>query len=296
VYIPPPPPVVDGELAVNVHGVRWQIARGRYGSCCICGGTCYTWYSPEPPSGYVPLHDGCVGRLIDHWVTRIADGDFGAEKVRTPVSGRRGAYARLSSTIREDPTAQVVRVASGAVLPEGFTPGPYWLPGDDHSTPWNGLLETAAGQTICPAAANRAHAVRVFELYRANPLVMFGPAIVGGALIAPDGQVVDSWGSVPTPGHPRWSPIRSLSEWQRCPCGELRWPGSWVTVDGGRCPACRSAEETDDPREWPADPPYPGDRYVPESFVASRKVTLPASARLRPTLSRGTYTSRRKSG
>jgi hypothetical protein len=191
-----------------------------------------------------------------------------------------------------------VRLAGGAMLPEGFTPGPFWRPGDDENTPWTVLLETASGLTACPAGANRAHAEKTYDRYASRREVDFGPVVVGGALFAPDGAVTASWGSVPSPERPRWCGIVRLPDWQRCPgCGEIRWPGSWVTIEGARCPDCQASAETDDPRPWPAGADFPGEASIPESFTKGRKVTPPASAvyRFRPNLRTG-FASRSRKG
>lgn len=298
-YAPPAPPLADGELTVSVHRLRIELVRGRFAGCCLCKGPCFTWWSRTPPSGYVPLHDHCAPRMIERWRQMLADGDTEPEVFMAPPSGRRGAYARRAATAASvDAIVAPVRLATGAMLPPGFTPGPFWLPGDDEFTPWTVLLETAAGHTVCPAGANRAHAVKVFGGYRTLPQINFGPVIAGAALIGPDGAVADSWGSVPTPGTPRWEPIHVLSEWKRCTggCGALRWPGSWETA-AGWCRECQAAQEAGDPREWPDGASFPGERYIPESFTKVARIIVPAAAarRFRPSLKNG-FTSQRKRG
>lgn len=297
-YAPPAPPMVDGELTVSAHRLRIELMRGRYAGCCICNGPCWEWWSPAPPSGYVPLHNHCAPRLIERWRAMMAEGDTEPESIHVPPSGRRGAYARRAATVTEDVTVAPVRRATGATLPPGFAPGPFWLPGDDETTPWTVLLETAAGHTVCPAGPNRAHAEKVFSSYRTLPRINFGPMVVGAALIGPDGAVLDSWGSVPVPGAPRWETIHTLSDWMRCPagCKSLRWPGSWVTSRNW-CPDCQAPEESDDPREWPGGADFPGERYIPESFTKAQRIIVPADAarRFRPSLKNG-FTSPRKKG
>lgn len=295
-YSPPAPPMADGQLVVRPHAMLGEIAHGRYGACCMCNGTCWTWWSDRAPSGYVPLHEGCVPKLVEYWEQLVADGDTEPERVFVPPSGRRGAYARRAPKV--DPElaepAPIIRVGTAANLPDDFTPGHFWRPGDDHNTPWTGLLETATGLVMCPAGDDRAHAEKVFDFYRLTRVISFSTVVVGGAVIAPDGTVSMSWGSVPSVDGPRWEAVRTLSEWRRCTgCSEVRWPGSWVTVEGNRCKQCQMELETADPREWPSEALFPGDQFVPESFEKAKKVTLPASARLKPTLSRGRLTSRR---
>lgn len=301
-YAPPPPPLHDGELTVTANRLRIELMRGRYAGCCMCKGPCFTWWSAAPPSAYVPLHNQCAPRLVERWQHVLAEGGTEPEKFLAPPSGRRGAYAQRAATVTAADAVPVpaVRLADGAMLPPGFTPGPFWQPGDDEHTPWTVLLETAAGHTFCPAGPNRAHAEKVFGGYRSQPQINFGPVIVGAALIGPDGAVLDSWGSVPQPDRPRWASIRTLSEWVRCPsCDDPRWPGSWVTIEGGWCPDCQLAEETDDPRPWPAGADHPGEARVPESFTAAKKIrrgSLPAAARqrFRPNLRSGFTSPRRK--
>jgi hypothetical protein len=299
-YAPPPPPVADGVLVADRYAMLGDLARGRYGACCMCNGTCYTWWSDRAPSGYVPLHEGCVPRLVEHWTKFVADGGAEPERTFVPPSGRRGAYARRAATVDTAPASapqQPARVVTaGAVLPDRFIPGPFWLPGDDHLTPWTGLLETATGHTVCPAGANVAHAEKTYAFYRSQRIVSYNTPVVGGALIAPDGSVTRSWGSVPVVGSPRWVSVSIRSEWGMCPgCGELKWPGSWRT-DRNVCMGCQSAREVADPREWPYETPHPGQQAVPDTFITTKKVTPPASARLAPSLNRGRLTSRRKSG
>jgi hypothetical protein len=298
-YAPPAPPLADGELTHSVHRLRAELESSYLGGCCMCKDTCPTWWSAAPPSGYVPLHYRCAPKLIARWREMMADGDTGAAAAPLAApSGPMGAYARRAAAAVFIPAAAPTRLASGAVLPEGFTPGPFWRPGDDETTPWTTLLETAAGLTMCPAGRNRAHAEKTLRRYEKQREITFGPAVVGGALFAPGGDVVESWGSVPSPDGPRWVSIRWLSEWQRCPgCGDIRWPGSWVTVEGGRCRDCQAPLEVDDPRPWPEDPAFPGEARIPESFTKGRKITPPASAvyRFRPNLRTG-FTSPRKRG
>lgn len=301
-YAPPPLPLRDGELTTTANRLRVELAHGRYAGCCICKGPCFTWWSAAPPSAYVPLHNHCAPKLIKQWQHVLTEGSAEPERVLASPSGRRGAYAQRASTVTATDTAPApaIRLAAGVTLPEGFTPGPFWQPGDDENTPWTVLLETGAGLTICPAGANRAHAEKVFTGYRLQPQINFGPVVVGAALIAPDGAVLDSWGSVPQPDRPRWASIRTSPDWVRCPsCGDPRWPGSWVTVDGGWCPDCQAAEEADDPRPWPAGSDYPGDARVPESFGEAKKVkrgALPVAARRKftPNLRTGFTSPRRK--
>jgi len=298
-YAPPAPPLADGELTHSVHRLRIELERGRLGGCCMCKGTCFTWWSAAPPSAYVPLHDHCAPKLITRWREMLAEGVTGAASapLATP-SGPMGAYARRAATVAAVPAVAPVRLAGGAMLPEDFTPGPFWLPGDDETTPWTVLLETAAGLTECPAGANRAHGEAVLRRYEQQGRIDFGPDVVGGALFAPDGAVVTSWGSVPSPAGPRWPAITRLPEWQRCPgCSSIRWPGSWVTVNGARCPDCQAPAEAADPRPWPAGSDFPGEAHIPESFTKDRKITPPASAvyRFRPSLRTG-FASPRKKG
>lgn len=298
-YAPPAPPLADGELTHSVHRLRIELERGRMGGCCICKNTCFTWWSAAPPSAYVPLHHHCAPKLIERWRAMLAEGDTGAaaERLAAPA-GPMGAYARRTPTVAAVAATAPVRLAGGAMLPEGFTPGPFWQPGDDESTPWSVLLETAAGLTLCPAGANRAHAEKTYGKYEAQRRIDFGAEVVGAALIAPGGDVVASWGSVPSPDGPRWAALTRLSGWQRCPgCSEIRWPGSWVTIEGGRCPDCQAPAEVDDPRPWPAGAEFPGEAHIPESFTKGKKVTPPASAvyRFRPSLRTG-FASPRKKG
>lgn len=298
-YAPPAPPLVDGELSVSVHRLRIELVRGRLGGCCACKGTCSTWWSAMPPSAYVPLHDHCAPKLIARWRDMIAEGDTGpaAAPLAAPA-GPMGAYARRSATVVADAVTAPVRLAGGAMLPEGFAPGPFWRPGDDADTPWSVLLETTAGLTLCPAGANRAHAEKTYSRYEKQHRIDFGPEVIGAALIAPDGETLASWGSVPSPEGPRWCSITRLAEWQRCPeCDSLRWPGSWVTTEGGRCPDCQAPAEVADPRPWPPGSDFPGEAQVPELFTKGKKITPPAAAvyRFRPNLRTG-FTSPRKKG
>lgn len=281
-YLPPAAPPGAEITPSYRYRIMWELQAGHIGLCCVCHGPSRYWWSATPPSAFVPLHDSCAPELVRRWI----DGDTVEEDVvesavMRRVSGGRGMYGRIKATASRDPAIPAPAPSlRGATLPEGFVPGPYWMPGDDGNTPWVALLETTTGHVVSPSCRSRERAARVVERYRMAP-PWGGGMVLGGAVIAPDGSALDTWGSVPVPGRPRWEGIQRLSMWARCTgCGELRWPGSWVTVTAGRCAGCTRESETEDPRQWPPDPPHPGQNRIPEQFTKEKRVTPPKQAKV----------------
>lgn len=247
------------------------IVHGALGECVTCRGTCWTWWSPAPPSGYVALHPGCVKRLRDLWYQALDAEGADAEPEAPPlaVDGPRGAYARrrrtaTAATVRPATSSVALAARLGIELPPDFVPGPFWKPGYTTAEPWVTLAQTGAGHVFAPFGPNRMAAVDHLTRLRLSPVVMHTVKVVGAAVLAPDGSRVDGWGDEPEHGRPRWETIRRLSEWGACAgCGVARWPGSWVTVRGQRCRGCTEPAELADPRPWPVDPESPGLKYAP---------------------------------
>jgi hypothetical protein len=158
--------------------------------------------------------------------------------------------------------------------------GPYWQPGDSiMSEPWVALGESNTGHVVLRTGRNVEHAHALVGRWRAEHEQgieqVGGRLILGGAVVAPSGEVVSGWGSVPEPGAaPRWSPLLRVLQTRPCGfCGAERWPGCWVgapvvsgqpssawRVEG--CHACLPEREQADPRVWPHEPAEPG--AVPE--------------------------------
>lgn len=264
--------------------VKQALTRGRCSGCCMCHRACWTWWSPNPPSGYVPLHSGCIGRLFEHWQARPIDSDDKdvrpAEAAITVRSAPRiGAYARLTSTVAARPARGVVAlsVRQPAVLPDGFTPGPFWLPGDSADSPWTVVAETAAGWTLYPRDSHEnayETAVRLGKLRETSDRV----PVVAATLVDPQGCREAVWGELIDLTKPtRWRTVVRLHYWAYCRgCDGMRWPGTWVDSGTVRCLACLAVDERDDPRPALMEPSYPGDRYVPEEFTkAPKPLALP---------------------
>lgn len=131
------------------------------------------------------------------------------------------------------------------------------------SEPWVALAETSTGHLIVPCGRDAGAALAAVAHWRAQVAagVPMDPYRVcaGAAVVDPAGAVVESWGSVPTPGgRARWLPLLRLREVAPCRgCGELRWPGCWVAFDLDGCSGCVPAAEVHDPRVWPSEPARP---------------------------------------
>lgn len=284
--IPDPP-----ARAVDAHVVKTTLDRGRCAGCCVCELSCWTWWSPNPPSGYAPIHEKCVDRLFEHWDAMRAGGDMPTVTVEAAPTKRVGAYARLESVAPTGPASAVVVLTGqkAAVLPEGFRPGAFWLPGDTADGPWTMLAVTAAGVTATPcstAERAREQARRLSLLKETSDRV---PA-VGAVVVAPDGTWSHCWGRVGNapdrlecheagaPLFTLWRPITRMSDWWTCAgCHEMRWPGTWGEFVSLCCLVCLAHDEMDDPRPpLLIQPSRPGDRYLPEWFTKpARRLTLP---------------------
>lgn len=266
--LPPVPMVPDGPLftgrVLDAASIAANIVHGSLGECVACLRTCWTWWSLAPPSGYVALHEGCVKRLRDLWYLALEEngGQPADEPAPVVVDQPSGAYARRRRATRPAavaPAGPAVSTRLGIELPEGFTPGPFWRPGYTHLEPWVVLMQTGVGQVFAPCGPHPDRAEAHLARVRLAPLVMHVVKVVGAVVLAPDGVAGSSWGDVPVHGSPRWEPLTHLSEWRSCTsCGTARWPGSWVTVHGGRCRDCVEPTELADPRPWPPDPQFPG--------------------------------------
>ncbi|NUT90835.1 MAG: hypothetical protein HOY78_02280 [Saccharothrix sp.] len=259
----PAPPMADDGTMWSADWIAAGVVQGSLGVCVACEHTCWTWWSATPPSGYVALHGKCAGVLRDLWHRAMTEGE--ADTRESPVRPERptGAYARrrasLGSGTQARSTAVAIAARVGVELPADFEPGPFWKPGYTEAEPWVTLAQAGCGQVFVPFGSNRDRAVEHLRRLRLVPVVLHSVDVVGAVLLAPDGSRADGWGQEPRHGVVRWSPLTRLSEWRACTgCGSARWPGSWVTVSGGRCRSCTEPLEVDDPRPWPADPAFPG--------------------------------------
>lgn len=266
-HVLPPPPMRDGHV-VLVGEIEREIVDGALGECVACHRTCWTWWSPAPPQGFVALHrERCSLRLRELWVEALKDGD---PELETPaITGRgRGAYGRRAATAAPrtmERTVVTLSARRGIELPEGFTPGPFWKPGYSHLEPWTVAFQAGSGMGFAPFGRNVDAARTYLRQLDALRIVSYIVPVVGAVLLAPDGTRDGGWGEPPVIGEPRWEPIVRRSEWGRCAgCGRARWPGSWVTARSGRCRSCTEPGETADPRPWPADPDDPGLAVAPE--------------------------------
>ena len=264
-YVLPDAVLVDGEPipAVEIQG---QTVNGALGECVACGGTCWGWWSYRPPSGYVGLHPTreCAERLRTLWRNAIRDGDVGGPEAPPVVTGRHNSYARRRGGVISTRVSAPVPVKRAIELPPDFVPGPFWKPGYSHLVPWVLLSQSAQGLVFVPFGEDVATGLRRLHEQRLRPLVSHNVAVVGAALLGPDGTVAESWGYPPTPGRSRWRPISRIPEWRMClGCDTARWPGTWMSVHGALCRACLEPGEVDDPRPWPPDPAYPGLHTAP---------------------------------
>lgn len=270
-----PPPLMDGGHLGLVSEIEQGIVDGALGECVACRRTCWTWWSPAPPQGFVALHrERCPLRLRELWAEALKDGD--PEPEAPAITGRgRGAYGRRAATAASrtaERTVVTLSVRRGIQLPEGFTPGPFWKPGYSHLEPWVVLFESGAGGGHAPFNTNESAARKYLGFIRARGVVDHTVPVVGAVLLAPDGARVTEWGEAPVAGRQRWEGITHIPEWRRCAgCGAARWPGSWVTVQTGRCRGCQEPLETADPRPWPEDPKDPGLATAPEWLGGPKK-------------------------
>lgn len=264
IHLLPPPLLIDGELALPCE-IASMVVDGAFGECVACRRTCWSWWSPNPPSGYVALHrDRCPARLRELWAE--AEGVPGEPEPAPIVARGRGAYGRRTVTAasrQAERTSFVLR--RGIELPQDFTPGPFWKPGYSHLEPWVVLFQSGSGGGHAPFHRNEKAARAYLRGTQARRMIGYADPVVGAVLLAPDGARADEWGDPPVPGRTRWVAISQLSEWRRCAgCSAVRWPGSWMTVLSGRCRACQEPDETADPRPWPPDPPDPGLATAPD--------------------------------
>ncbi len=142
------------------------------------------------------------------------------------------------------------------------------------------LAETNVGHLVVPCSRNAGQAMAVVAHWRAlaeaGLTVDALHTVVGGAVVDPAGNVVESWGSVPVPGgRSRWSPLSRLRDWAAClACGVDRWPGCWVDAALEGCGVCLPGADDADPRPWPNDPPEP---RVPREVKEPRPMAVPAA-------------------
>ena len=269
-----PPPLMDGDHLALVSTIERGIADGTFGECVACRHACWTWWSPAPPSGFVPLHrERCPARLRELWTQALKEG--GPDEPPQPVvTGRgHGAYGRRAATVTRAADRATFATRRGIELPEGFTPGPFWRPGYTHLEPWTVLFQAGSGSGCAPFNCDKEAARAYLSYSRARRIVDHIVPVVGAVLLAPDGTRTDEWGEAPVFGRERWAAITRLSQWQRCAgCGTARWPGSWVTVKTGRCRACTEPDETADPRPWPDDPKDPGLATAPDWLGGPKRV------------------------
>lgn len=285
-----PDPPAD---AKNPHVVRATLEHGRCAGCCVCNQLSATWWSPNPPSGYAPLHERCVDRLFEQWKAMRAGGAVSAEPTASPKE-RVGAYARLASAAPASTATTVVLTGRrAAVLPEGFRPGAFWLPGDTAESPWSMLAVAATGLVLTPCSTRERahkHAAQLSVLRQTGG----GIPVVGAVVVAPDGTWSHCWGR--TGGAPDrlesredvtrlspWQTLTRMPDWWTCRgCEEPRWPGTWSALSSPRCLNCLTRDEVDDPRPAVIESTYPGDRYLPEWLTKpGRRLGLPKGYRRR---------------
>lgn len=277
-----PPPLMDGDRPVLASTIEQGVVDGTFGECVACRHSCWTWWSPAPPSGFVSLHrERCPAHLRELWAEALKEGH--AEETPQPVVAARGrgAYGRRAATTGPRAADRVTfATRRGIELPDGFTPGPFWRPGYSHLEPWTVLFQAGSGSGCAPFNRNEEAARAYLRHSEALKIVDYVVPLVGAVLLAPDGTRVAQWGEAPVFGVERWAGITRIPEWQRCAgCSTARWPGSWLTVKTGRCRACTEPGETADPRPWPEDPKNPGLATAPEWLGGPKKPKSQASKR-----------------
>lgn len=270
-----PPPLMDGKDLALSSAIEAGIVDGSLGECVACHRTCWTWWSPAPPGGFIGLHrDRCPLRLRELWAEALKDGGGQRDEAPAVVARGRGAYGRRAVTAPRAAAATTFTLSArqGIQLPEGFTPGPFWKPGYSHLEPWVVAFESGAGGGHAPFNTDEGAARTHLRRLSLRPVVGYATPVVGAVLLAPDGARVDEWGEAPVPGQRRWEGLTQLPEWRRCSaCSVPRWPGSWLTVDTGRCRSCQEPTELADPRPWPVDPQDPGLATAPEWLGGPKK-------------------------
>lgn len=185
--IPAPPLDAAGELALSATEVAAALVDGLVCACCACGrGGIFHWLHD---GRYVPLHPGCIPKLVEEWRALIASGQ--ADAVRT--TGKLvGAYARRAAqrSGASQPPTRAVSASLGS---------PYFQPGMPEGAPWVAVADMPGDvPLITPSGLNEAHARRVNFQRRAATARGFGPSLrrelpLGGWVVGPDGEVHDRW-------------------------------------------------------------------------------------------------------
>lgn len=232
-------------------------------SRCYCGSSAGLWIEHE--GQYVCVHQRCLRGLADV-LEELGQLSSAAANPDAP----RGAYARRAARATQ---ATVSRITL-APLSKG---SPFHVPGMVEGAPWTVLVETNLGHLSVPCNRNEAHARKANRSYRGasekNLEAAFGGIwAVGGMIVTPTGEIEDPWGEPPSIGASRWRAVSRSAHWIECSrCHRQLWPGCLYGVESGRCVTCMAADETDDPRVWPDEPPYPGDDARPDHLKKSAK-------------------------
>lgn len=232
-------------------------------SRCYCGQSAGMWI--EHDGQYVCVHERCLPGLpgVLEELEQLAGVAAAPDKPR-------GAYARRAVHA----TQSTISRLSLAPLGKG---SPFHVPGMVEGAPWTVLAETNLGHLSAPCNRNESAARRANLAYRSAFEKGFQAAYggiwaVGGMIVTPAGDIEDQWGHAPVVGAPRWRAVFRTSHWGECSrCHRQLWPGCLIGVESGRCVSCMAADETDDPRVWPDEPPYPGDNARPDHLKKSVK-------------------------
>lgn len=245
--LPPVPRDSAGAPCPSRHVVLDQLCPGILGCCRVCDQATGWWW--RHGRDYYPLHDRCIGRLVELWA-QVDDVVAPTGPVR-----RTGAYARRAAA---HSVPQVVTpVQTGATSRDGGSP--YFRPGMPAGAPWVACVLTMAGVAVAPCSLNeqgaRDAAAHWGALGRAGFPHSGGAQIAGSWVVDPDGTVFPVWGQVVAPGEALpWEPLTRLGHWETCRgCAVRMWPGCWRGDESGLCAQCLrpvSARPS-----WPTDAP-----------------------------------------
>lgn len=226
---------------------------------CHCGRSSLTWIEHE--ESYVCVHDALKCLLA---LPAVLEELERASEAATAPDAPRGAYARRQAR------GSVMTTPSRICIAPRGQGSPFHVPGMMRGAPWTVLTETNFGHLYTPCNVNekaaRAHNDRNRVMSERGWEIGHGAVYaVGGAVVTPTGEAVETWGRVPVYGSPRWRPITRASYWMRCAgCSRQLWPGCVISVSAHCCVTCMASEEGEDPRVWPQEPGYPGDDARPD--------------------------------
>lgn len=284
--VPPPPPAVDGELAVSRRSVVVSLRHGLLSGCVMCGSSSCTYWPHE--GRFHPVHELCTHRLIEHWLDMLTATEDDAPSVpivAPSIVGGSSAYARRAARLAAKVGAPAVPVALPSavapVIPDDVQANPFWRPGMGPDEPWTVVTETTAGRQHTPCDTHREHAMEIMDFAehrsRVDARLDGGVITLGGCVVAPDGSVATSWGTHAPPfGAPLYRRLIKVSgggsNWGWTPCRKCKawlWPGRWIVEETWECGSCAGPD--DGGRVWPDEPRAPHGLTEPPPPPPKRK-------------------------